>query len=90
MLLECCGDGRFTGCGQAGEPDCAALLLAESVALIAGEARVPGDVAGGVSVYVVERIEWLSLGLVRRHSKNLRCHFEGVFLKNVGKTRNIN
>tara|TARA_R110002003_G_scaffold198_25_gene15618 strand:- start:26891 stop:27175 length:285 start_codon:yes stop_codon:yes gene_type:complete len=45
MLLEGCCDGRFAGCGKAGEPDGEALLFAEFVALSAGERRVPCNVA---------------------------------------------
>lgn len=46
VLLEGGGDGRLARGGQTGEPDGAALLLAEFAALLAGEAGVPGDVAG--------------------------------------------
>lgn len=45
MLLERGCDGRLARGGEAGEPDSEALLLAETVALSAGEGRVPGDVA---------------------------------------------
>jgi len=45
VLLEGDGDCGFPRGGEAGEPDCGALLLAEGVALGAGEACVPGDVA---------------------------------------------
>lgn len=45
VLLEGGGDGGFARGGQAGEPDGEALLLAEGLALGAGEGRVPGDVA---------------------------------------------
>ena len=45
VLFESGGNGRFTGCGETGEPDCAAGLLAQRVALLASEARVPCDVA---------------------------------------------
>lgn len=45
VLLERCGDGGFTGRGEAGEPDCEAGLLAEFVALAAREGWVPCDVA---------------------------------------------
>lgn len=47
VLLEGGGDGGFARGGEAGEPDGEALLLAEGLALGAGEGRVPGDVARG-------------------------------------------
>lgn len=52
MLLECGRDGGFARGGETREPDCAALLLAEGVALRARERRVPGDVAGRCFVRV--------------------------------------
>jgi len=81
MLLECCGDGGLSRCGQTSEPDCAALLLAEGVALVASETRVPGDVAGGVSACLVEGFQWLELELVMEESKNLRRHCGGMCLR---------
>ena len=47
VLLERSGDGRLARGRQASEPDGEAALLAECVALAAGERRVPGDVAAG-------------------------------------------
>ena len=49
VLLEGCCDGGFTRGGETGEPECEAFLLAEFVALRAGERGMPGNVAiGGV------------------------------------------
>lgn len=45
VLLERGCDGGFSGCGEAGKPDGEALLLAEAVALSAGERWVPCNVA---------------------------------------------
>lgn len=53
VLLQRSRNGRLSGRRQAGEPDGGALLLAELVALLAGETRVPGDVAVGGSVWCV-------------------------------------
>lgn len=50
MLLEGSCDCGLSGCGEAGEPDGEAFLLAVGVALCAGERWVPGDVAEGVLV----------------------------------------
>lgn len=50
MLLERSRDCGFSRCREAGEPDGEAGLLAECVALLAGEGRVPGDVAENLSV----------------------------------------
>ena len=47
VLLERCRDGRLSGGGETGEPDCKALLFAGCVALCAREGRMPGDVAEG-------------------------------------------
>jgi hypothetical protein len=48
-VLEFDGDGGFAGGGEAGEPDCEALLAAELVALCAGDLGwVVGDVSGRV------------------------------------------
>ena len=47
VLLKRSGDGRLARGGQASEPNGEAALLAECVALAAGERRVPGDVAAG-------------------------------------------
>lgn len=49
VLLEGGCDGGFARGGEAGEPDCEAALFAVGVAFTAGEAVVPGDVAGGGS-----------------------------------------
>lgn len=53
MLLEGSGDGGLARGGQAGQPDGQAALLAELIALAAGERRVPGDVAVQPSVVLV-------------------------------------
>jgi hypothetical protein len=45
VLLKSSRDGRLSGCGEAGEPDGEALLLAGGVALCAGKGRMPGNVA---------------------------------------------
>lgn len=45
VLLEGGCDGGFSAGGEAGEPDCEALLFAVCVALLAGKTLVPGDVA---------------------------------------------
>ncbi len=49
MLLESDRYGGFSRGRQAGEPDCAAPLLAQLAAFLAGEAGVPGDVAVAMS-----------------------------------------
>lgn len=53
VLLEGCGDGGLARGREAGEPDGQALLAAELVALFARERRVPGDVAGIVSLHLL-------------------------------------
>jgi hypothetical protein len=45
MLFGGCRDGAFSGGGEAGEPEGEAFLFAKGVALGAGEAFVPCDVA---------------------------------------------
>ena len=45
VLFKSSRDGGLPRCGETSEPDCEATLLAECVALAAGERRVPGDVA---------------------------------------------
>lgn len=46
MLLERSCDGRLSRSRETGEPDGEAGLLAECVALLTGEGRMPCDVAG--------------------------------------------
>lgn len=46
VLLEGGGDGGFARGGEARQPDGEAALVAELVALTAGEGGMPGDVAG--------------------------------------------
>lgn len=48
VLLERSRDGRLAGCGQTSEPEREALLLAELIALGAGQGGVPVDVAEDV------------------------------------------
>lgn len=62
MLLEGDGDCGLSRGGEAGEPDGAALLLAELTALLAGEACVPCDVAGFMSGFVHGRVLPLEVG----------------------------
>ena len=50
MLLQGDSDGRLPRGGQARKPDCGTALLAELVALMARERRVPGDVTIGDTV----------------------------------------
>jgi hypothetical protein len=46
MLLERRRDRGFSGGGEAGEPNCETALFAQGAALAAGEAFMPGYVAG--------------------------------------------
>lgn len=52
MLFEGCGDGGFSGRGQAGEPDCEAALFAVAVALAAVEASLWWGNSGGAAAEV--------------------------------------
>jgi hypothetical protein len=61
VLLERGGDGGLARGGQAGQPDGEAALLAELIALAAGERRVPGDVAVQPSV-VLASLQRLVMG----------------------------
>ena len=54
MLLKRRRNCRLAGCRKTGEPDCEALLLAELVALVARERRMPCNVAVRESVLCVQ------------------------------------
>lgn len=72
VLLERFGNGGLARSRQAREPDGGSLLFTEGVALCAGEAGVPGDVARGV--LVLANWSWNSQSVRRRN--HLRGHFE--------------
>jgi hypothetical protein len=81
VLLERGGDGGLARGGQAGQPDGEAALLAELIALAAGERRVPGDVAVQPSV-VLASLQRLVMGGWRGRGADLRSH--GYVCRRVG------